>query len=302
MSIDKGYCQQYHNAPLTLAEDAGGTALFRLPPQTLQKRRGDFPEPQHIGFAHVGFTSVDQRVVDGRYDFLSDIENSVLDVSSYCQHHGYTYIRVVFPRPEDRMWGFGKALGMTAALQNVELLIVCDFDVAVMDFYVPIETILARWGFQPNHLVLAAEDPDRAKNKWESKPNGTAVLQTYLNIGFMVLRNHEKVFDSLELWNRCVDLVPGCEQHRWGGYVPDQAAWNKFILPTFLPSEVLRAPCNESNGYNSSYGPNNDDCEGLIISHAWGAKAQLGGVVRARILRRMYRSGFSALRRVLTPA
>ena len=248
---------------------------------------------------HVGFSDVDQSLLDGSYDFSSDLQNSMLDVSSYCQHHGYTYFRAVFPQPTDRMWGYGKALAIKAALQEVELLIVCDYDVAFMDWYIPIETILAGWGFTSAHLVMAAEDPDRDKNKWVTRVNGTAVRQTYLNIGFMVLRNHEKVSDSLDLFNKCVDIVPGCEQHRWDGYVPDQAAWNKFILPTFLQSEVVRAPCNECNGYNSSFGPNNDDCEGLVISHAWGAKAQLGEVVRARLMQRIYRHSFFRLQGVL---
>ena len=275
------------------------TALFKVPSQTLHKHRGDFPEPQQIGFAHFGYSDVDQRLIDGTYDFSSILENAMLDLSSYCEQHGYTYMRVVFSRPEDKMWGYGKALAIKAALQEVQLLVVCDFDVAVADFHVPLEGILAGWGFTSAHLVLAPEDPDRPYNQWSREEDGAAAVHTNLNIGFMVLRNHEKVMDSLELFDKCVDIVPGCGELRWGEIFPDQTAWNKFILPTFLPSEVLKAPCNESNGYNHAFG-NNDGCEGLLVSHAWTAKPQLGEMVRARILHRLYASAFSPLQSALS--
>ena len=272
---------------------------MKQPSQSTHEPRGDFPRPEDIGFLHVGFSPVDPRLLNGTYDFSSDLENSMLDVSSYCRHHGYTYLRAIFSPPDDRMWGFGKALAIREALQEVKLLIVFDYDVAIMDFKVPVESILAGWGFNSSHLVLAAEEPDREKNKWKRVENGVAVEHTNLNIGFMVLRSCEKVLDSLELFSKCPDIVPGCEEHRRDGYVPDQTAWNKYVLPTFLDSEVVRSPCNDSNGYKSSYGPNNDDCEGNVISHAWGQKAALAEVVRGRMMRRVYKETFSSLRSTL---
>ena len=118
-----------------------------------------------IGFAHVGYSNVSQSILDGSYNFSSSVENAMLDLSSYCEQHGYTYMRAVFIPPEDRMWGYGKAAAIKEALQKVELLIVQDFDVAIMDPSRPIESILAGWGFTPAHLVLAARDPDRSYNR-----------------------------------------------------------------------------------------------------------------------------------------
>ena len=62
--------------------------------------------------------------------------------------------------------GYAKAQAIKEALQQVQLLVVCDFDVAIMDATQPIESILAGWGFTHTQLVMAAEDPDRLSNKW----------------------------------------------------------------------------------------------------------------------------------------
>ena len=244
----------------------------------------------------MGFSGVEKSLLHGMYEFDSNIDNAMLDLSMYCEQHGYIYMRAVIARPEDRMWGYAKAQAIKEALQQVQLLVVCDFDVAIMDATQPIESILAGWGFTHTQLVMAAEDPDRLSNKWQSNETGTPTLKLNLNIGFMALRNHEKVLDSLELFSKCIDLIPGCDRHRWEGDFPDQSAWNIFILPTFLPQEILRAPCNEANGYSGSFKLGNDHCEGLIVTHAWNAKNQLASVIRTRLLRQTYKGAFSFLR------
>ena len=225
----------------------------------------------------------------------------MLDLSSYCEQHGYTYLRAVFPPPDDRMWGWSKADIIRQALQDFELLVICDFDVTVVDSSRPIETALSDWGFLPSHLLLAAEEPDRPYNKWTSSTaGGVDIEHANLNIGFMVLRNHQKVLDSLQLFSTCLETIPGCEHYRYGKTSnPDQAAWNIFILPTFLPSEVLRAPCSEANGYAEAWG-RNDGCEGSVIHHAWQAKQHMADFIKARLMQQVYRGpSFSLLRSML---
>ena len=171
----------------------------------------------HIGILHAGYSNTSGPLLQGDYAFDSATDNGMLDMSLYSAMHGYTYMRVAFEKPTDRMWGFGKGLAIKHALTHVDLLVVVDFDVAFMDLTIPLEDMLSRWGFiSDSQLVLAVEDPDIPANRWTDMENGEEKTHLNLNLGFLVLRNHPKVHESLDAFFNCVDDIPDCEQFRWG--------------------------------------------------------------------------------------
>ena len=118
--------------------------------------------------------------------------------------------------------------------------------------------------------------------------------KTHLNlhIGFMVLRNHHKTPRGLNMFINCVDVIPDCEQYRWGTIFPDQTAWNRFLLPIFLAEEVLKAPCSEANGYEAEWG-GNSGCHGTHVHHAWILKHRLFELVKIHLLQESYKQTFS---------
>lgn len=202
-------------------------------------------------------------------------------------------MRVAFEQPSDRYWGWGKASAVKFALEQVDLLVVVDFDVTFMDITLPIEDMLLRWGFRSDQqLVMAAEDPDISNNKWTVMEDGEERTHLNLNIGFMALRNHHKTHSSLERFINCVDTVPDCEQYRWGTIFPDQTAWNRFVLPMFTAEEVVKAPCDEANGYETEWG-DNSGCHGIHVHHAWIPKHRLFELVKSRLLQESFKQTFS---------
>lgn len=246
----------------------------------------------HIGILHAGFTNISAELLQGDYAFESAVENGMLDMSLYSAMHGYTYLRVAFEPPNDRMWGYGKAIAIKHALQLVDILVVVDFDVAFMDLSTPLEDLLLRWGFKSEQLVLAAEDPQTPMNTWTAMEDGEEKTHLNLNIGFLILRNHPKVIKSLDTFAKCVDDVPECEAYRSGGSFPDQTAWNKFVLPIFTADEVIRAPCDEANGYRADWGEN-FGCQGTFVHHAWLEKYRLFEFVRDRLMHEAFKHTFS---------
>ena len=250
----------------------------------------------------MGYTGITESVLSGSYNFSSAADNAMLDLSNFCERHGYTYFRSVVKPATDRLWGYAKGLAIKQALQEVELLIVADFDTAIADHNRPIEDVLAGWGFNASHLLLAPEDPDKPYNRYEQVIDGVSVERVNLNIGFMALRRHERVAASLDAFSTCVDLIPECEQYRWltNTTFSDQTAWNRFILPMFSPSEVVRAPCNEGGGNPEHWGNlGNDGCNGTMVHHAWGAKEALADMVRQRVITHVFRHSYGPLRSML---
>lgn len=248
----------------------------------------------HIGILHAGYTNITDDLLKGNYAFDSMLDNAMLEMSMYSAMHGYTYMRFAFEEPRDRFWGFGKAAAIKQAIKHVDLLVVVDFDVSFMDPTVPLEDMMLRWGFNSaHHLVMAAEDPDRPINKWTIIENGNESTHLNLNIGFMALRNHPKVLESLDVWSNCVDVIPDCEQFR-GGAFPDQTAWNRFALPMFAADEVTRVPCNEANGYDPEWA-DNFGCEGIHVHHVWYPKHRLFELVKSRLLQESFKQTFYAM-------
>ena len=159
------------------------------PPHHYSPAFEGFPPPHRIAFVHIGFSGFGED-----YNSLHDVAS--LDVSLYCQRHGYSYVRLVGQPPPDRYWGYLKFPLMRKVLEEYPLAIFMDYDIFMPNTEARIEPILASWGFQsPQNLILQAEDPDIPYNVlYKLLGNNDDYTKTVnLNIGFSVMRNNPKV-------------------------------------------------------------------------------------------------------------
>lgn len=270
--------------------------LMKIAPQH-GRHTGSTPAAKHahIGVLQAGFTDIGVDLLHGKFGFDSATDNGMLDMSLYCAMHGYTYMRAVFQPPTDRVWGYGKAKAMKIALHHVDILVTVDFDVAFVELTMPMEDLLLRWGFaSAEHLVLAAEEPKTEINEFISLEDGVEKSQLNLNVGFMVLRNHSKVLESLDVFETCVESIPECAAYQGGSNFPHQTAWNKFVLPMFSDDEVVRVPCGEANGHRPEWGEN-FGCEGTHVHHAGLQKLRLYEMVRDRLLHESFKHTFATM-------
>lgn len=161
-------------------------------------------------------------------------------------------------------------------LAKHDITVICDLDVAMVEFGRPLESLLSHWGWDwEKTQILVALDPDKPRNRL----NGVLAANT----GFMVVKNTTRVADSLAAWWKCPEEIEGCA--RWAGRTEsqlytDQGAWNEFIRPTLnVPGELLLLPCSQANGNPSSFG-----CTGEHVRHYWMNKRRVIPALHAFVL------------------
>jgi hypothetical protein len=185
--------------------------------------------------------------------------------------HGYDYRRVEISPPSGFYRTWAKVKAIYDMLHRYDLVVFFDGDVFVSQPDLGLKDMMDRWGFHERASIMAAMEPPR-----QPAPN-----QNGTNFGFLVLRSNKVTKQIFRRLTYCVlgrtpegETEPfatmGCEKYRTEFY-HEQTTFNLYLRPHLREGEdFIISPCTESNGYWE-----NDECKGLVITHAWTGKTKI---------------------------
>lgn len=150
-------------------------------------------------------------------------------------------------------------------VHKYDVVVLLDADAYVVNPNISIEFLLERYNFTVNSSLLMAIHPNTAFNK-DSEGRIT------LNTGFIIAQNSDSTTHVLKKLALCTKTIPGCD--RWkGAWSFEQRAFSENIRDQMkVGSELIMAPCNESNGFIDS----GTECMGSFLSHVWSQKGSVG--------------------------
>ena len=189
------------------------------------------------------------------------------------KRHGYDYLRITSPPVPSHHDSWTKVVQLYDVLHRYDIVVLLDADAYIVNPNTSIEFLLERYNFTINSSILLAIDPNTMFNK-DSKGRRT------LNTGFIIAQNNNLTRYMLKQLALCTRTIPGCDQWK-GAWSFERRAFSEYIRDQMkIGSELIIAPCEESNGYVDS----NTECLGTFVAHMWSHKNTMGDRLQKTML------------------
>ena len=210
-------------------------------------------------------------------------------IFEYASRHDYSYLRIVdttgtaYSPGSGRAYLHGvwsKAKHLQRVLTDFELVVLVDIgDVFVPNPSIPFTKMLKEWGYDDETLVVGYTDPrvcftvqNATFTDYNCAPSEMSDPRIrMMNTGFMVFKNHPKVFRLLKQWYTCRDPIlrgadwveDSCSNFKpTGSTWLTQPVWNVIVRPQFENGELLILGCEFVGN-----GPLDGYCTGKHIWH-----------------------------------